>query len=237
VAQRWAGNQYGMVFHPRLGHEVLVDFEHGDPDRPIITGSLYNAINMPPYALPINMNRSGIKTQSLTGSKDDYNELYFDDKKGQEIINWRANHDFTQVTEKDDATTVVAGNHHTQILQGSSIWQAEKSIVFNVGTAKLEITSDGISINGQVIELSQHKMPAPNYDLFFHLKHNKTGKPMPNVGYKITLDDGQEFYGTSDESGHTQKVSSATVQQAKIEAPYYDNSTAGAGDGSDACGC
>lgn len=162
VAQRWAGNQYGMIFHPRLGHEVLVDFEHGDPDRPIIAGSLYNASNMPPYALPTNMNRSGIKTQSLTGSKDDYNELYFDDKKDQEIVNWRANHDFTQVTEKDDTTTVVTGNHHTQILQGSSIWRAEKRIVFNVGTAKLEITPDGISINGQLIELSQHKTPAPN---------------------------------------------------------------------------
>lgn len=60
---------------------------------------------------------------------------------------------------------------------------------------------------------------------------------MPNVGYKITLDDGREFYGTSDESGHTQKVSSGTVQQAKIEAPYYDNSATGAGGGSDACGC
>src|SRR6185503_10705429 len=60
VAQQWAGGQWGGVTIPRIGQEVVVDFIEGDPDRPIVTGRVYNADNMPPYALPANKTQSGL---------------------------------------------------------------------------------------------------------------------------------------------------------------------------------
>ena len=67
VAQPWAGKNWGFVAIPRIGHEVVVDFLEGDPDRPIIVGSVYNAENMPPYTLPDNKTQTGIKTRSSKG--------------------------------------------------------------------------------------------------------------------------------------------------------------------------
>ena len=85
VAQAWAGRQYGAFFLPRIGMEVLVNFIEGDPDRPILTGCLYNADNMPPYELPSEATKSTIKTNSSKGGGG-FNELRFEDKKGAEQI-------------------------------------------------------------------------------------------------------------------------------------------------------
>lgn len=75
------------------------------------------------------------------------------------------------------------------------------------------------------------------FDLFFHVKHDKTDKDMGNMPYKITLDDGREFKGVTDNNGHTEKVFSDSARIAKIEVPYHDDSAAHATIGSDACGC
>ena len=85
VGTLWAGKQWGSMFIPRIGHEVIVVFLEGDPDRPIIVGSVYNADTMPPYELPANKTRSGIKTDSSLGSGG-FNEIRFEDKKGSEQI-------------------------------------------------------------------------------------------------------------------------------------------------------
>ncbi len=87
VGQVWAGKQWGAQFLPRIGHEVIVDFLEGDPDRPIIIGSVYNGANKPPYELPANQTQSGIKTRSTkSGTRDNYNEIRFEDKKGSEQL-------------------------------------------------------------------------------------------------------------------------------------------------------
>jgi len=87
VSQPWAGKGWGAVALPRIGQEVIVDFLEGDPDRPIITGRVYNAEQMPPYELPANMTQSGIKSRSSKGgSGANCNELRFEDKKGQEQV-------------------------------------------------------------------------------------------------------------------------------------------------------
>jgi len=75
------------------------------------------------------------------------------------------------------------------------------------------------------------------YDLFFHAKYAKTGRNASNARYKITLDDGREFEGVTDENGHTEKVFSNSAQIAKIEVPYYDDSTTNTCNNSEPCGC
>jgi type VI secretion system secreted protein VgrG len=86
VAQAWAGRNFGAQFVPRLGQEVVVGFLEGDPDRPLILGSLYNYINQPPFPLPARNHLSGIKSHSPGGSEQQYNGLSFDDQKGKEIV-------------------------------------------------------------------------------------------------------------------------------------------------------
>src|SRR5690606_20708725 len=76
VSTPWAGKNWGMIAIPRVGSEVVVDFLEGDPDRPIITGMVYNADSMPPYLLPDNMTQSGIKTRSTQqGAAANFNEI------------------------------------------------------------------------------------------------------------------------------------------------------------------
>lgn len=85
VSQNWAGNRWGAFFLPRIGQEVIVDFLEGDPDRPIITGRVYNAEQMPPYELPAEMTKSTVKSYSSKGGEG-FNELRFEDKKGSEQV-------------------------------------------------------------------------------------------------------------------------------------------------------
>jgi type VI secretion system secreted protein VgrG len=85
VASSFAGGNYGCIFTPRIGQEVIVDFIEGDPDRPIITGRVYNASTMPPYPLPDEKTKSAIKTNSSLGGKG-FNEIRFEDAKGDEEI-------------------------------------------------------------------------------------------------------------------------------------------------------
>jgi type VI secretion system secreted protein VgrG len=102
VAQIWAGTNWGAHFWPRVGQEVVVDFLEGDPDRPLVTGSVYNATNMPPYDLPGNHTRSGIKSRSTKGGgASDYNEIRLEDKKGDEQVFLHAQKDMDVRVEND----------------------------------------------------------------------------------------------------------------------------------------
>src|SRR6266851_6934931 len=96
-----------MVQIPRIGQEVLVDFLEGDPDQPIIVGSVYNAEMMPPYKLPDKKTQSGIKSRStLKGQPDNFNELRFEDKKDSEEVYFHAEKDFNRVVENNDTLKV-----------------------------------------------------------------------------------------------------------------------------------
>jgi type VI secretion system secreted protein VgrG len=87
VGTPWAGKQWGMIHIPRIGQEVIVAFEEGDPDKPIAIAGVYNAEMMPPYSLPDNKTQSGIKSRSsLKGTPDNFNEIRFEDKKGSEQL-------------------------------------------------------------------------------------------------------------------------------------------------------
>jgi phage baseplate assembly protein gpV len=93
VANPWAGPGYGAYFWPRVGNEVMISYIDGDPDQPVVTGSLFNGDNMPPYALPSAKTMFGIKTLSSMGGGG-YNELRFNDQKGAEEIYMHAEKDW-----------------------------------------------------------------------------------------------------------------------------------------------
>ncbi|MET0068548.1 MAG: type VI secretion system tip protein TssI/VgrG [Candidatus Thiodiazotropha sp.] len=113
VAQVWAGKNWGAMHIPRIGQEVIVDFLEGDPDRPIVTGRVYNADQMPPYGLPANMTQSGIKSRSTKGgSGDNFNEIRFEDKKGSEQLYVHAEKNQDNIVENNETTSV--GNDRTE---------------------------------------------------------------------------------------------------------------------------
>lgn len=87
VASTWAGSNFGFVAVPRIGQEVLVQFLDGNPDRPLITGRVYNQDNMPPWDLPANKTQTGMLSRSSQGGGyENANALRFEDKKGQEEV-------------------------------------------------------------------------------------------------------------------------------------------------------
>jgi type VI secretion system secreted protein VgrG len=102
VSQAWAGKAWGSIHIPRIGQEVIVEFLEGDPDRPIITGRVYNAETTVPYTLPDNKTQSGIKSRStMKGGEENFNEIRFEDKKGSEEIYIHAEKDKKVIVEND----------------------------------------------------------------------------------------------------------------------------------------
>jgi type VI secretion system secreted protein VgrG len=110
VAQSWAGKRWGVMFLPRIGQEVIVDFLEGDPDRPIVTGRVYNGNAMPPYGLPGNATLSTLKSLSSKGGGG-FNEIRFEDKKGSEEIFIHAEKD-QHNRVKNDALEWVGRDRH-----------------------------------------------------------------------------------------------------------------------------
>jgi type VI secretion system secreted protein VgrG len=108
VSQNWAGKRWGAMFIPRVGQEVIVDFLEGDPDQPIITGRVYNGDAMPPYELPAEKTRSTIKSYSSKGGGG-FNEIRFEDKKGDEQVFIHAEKDF-DLRVKQDAREFAGGD-------------------------------------------------------------------------------------------------------------------------------
>src|SRR5687768_12742524 len=107
VSQPWAGKGWGGISIPRIGQEVIVDFIEGDPDRPIITGRVYNADQPVPYELPANKTQSGLKSRSSkSGTAENFNEIRMEDKKGSELFYLHAEKDKEEVVENDNDETI-----------------------------------------------------------------------------------------------------------------------------------
>ena len=111
VAQGWAGKSWGAMFIPRIGQEVVVSFLEGDPDRPLVTGCVYNGSQTVPYTLPDEQTKSTIKSNSSKGGGG-FNEIRFEDKKDSEEIFVHAQKDKNTVVENDAVTHV---KNHRQI--------------------------------------------------------------------------------------------------------------------------
>jgi len=132
VAQVWAGKKWGGMYVPRIGQEVIVDFLEGDPDRPIVTGRVYNGDNMPPYGLPDNKTMSVLKSNSSKGGGG-FNEIRLEDKKGEEQLFIHGEKDF-DLRVKNDRREFIGKDRHL-LVKNDRFDKIENS-------AHLEITSD-----------------------------------------------------------------------------------------------
>ena len=113
VSQLWAGKTWGGIHLPRIEQEVIVEFLEGDPDRPIVTGRVYNGDQTVPYDLPANKTQSGIKSRSsMDGTGANFNEIRFEDLKGEEQVYIHAELDQDNHVEHDETTFV--GNDRTE---------------------------------------------------------------------------------------------------------------------------
>jgi type VI secretion system secreted protein VgrG len=113
VTQGWAGAGYGLVALPRVGHEVLVAFLEGDPDNPIVVGSLHNAAAPGPYRLPEHKTRSVWRSASSPGA-DGYNEIMFEDKKGGELVHVQAERDLEKIVKRHECEST-GGNREVTV--------------------------------------------------------------------------------------------------------------------------
>jgi type VI secretion system secreted protein VgrG len=194
VSTSWAGKQWGIIHIPRIGQEVVVAFEEGNPDRPIIVGSVYNPDMMPPYALPANKSQSGIKSRSTEGGgADDFNELRFEDKMGSEQIFMHAQKDLVVEVENDrnetignaDTKIIDKGDYNELLKEGKYVLEIQKGdqeIDIDQGSQKTTISQGDCSLDVEMgkydiglgqgnmsIELDQGnlstKLSMGNYDL------------------------------------------------------------------------
>ncbi len=142
VAQPWAGKQFGMLALPRIGHEVVVDFLEGDPDRPLVVGSLYNADAMPPYKLPAHDSVSGWRSRSIgSETATDANELRFEDKAGSEYVLMQAQKHFYR-TVKDSEFDKIGKDAHRTIGQNAYVDIAKDLTQMIGGGVTAKVTGD-----------------------------------------------------------------------------------------------
>ncbi|BDH44616.1 hypothetical protein TUM12370_06600 [Salmonella enterica subsp. enterica serovar Choleraesuis] len=212
VATAWSGNGFGAQFIPRIGQEVIVSFIDGDPDKPLITGCVYNGANAVPYALPANQMQSGIKTQSEKG----FNELRFDDNNDAELLAMQAQKDF-QLTVLNDATTTVQHNEIINVKNDSTriVEDGDETVTVKKGnrTVKIEAGSDVLEVKDKrtvtvkgdqehLIDGNQTHKVNGNYIL------NVDGNLTIKVSGTLTLDSGKTL---TVKSGQDVKTSAASA--------------------------
>jgi type VI secretion system secreted protein VgrG len=177
VAQAWAGNNWGSIHIPRIGQEVVVSFLEGDPDRPLVTGRVYNEDMMPPYPLPDMQTQSGIMSRSTKeGTAELFNELRFEDKKDEEQIYFHAQKDFERIVEnndvlkvgsaeaddgsqtieiwKDRTAEIKTGNDSLKITAGERTVEAATKITLKVGGSTITIEPAKISLSSPEIAIT-----------------------------------------------------------------------------------
>ncbi|MBQ0930385.1 type VI secretion system tip protein VgrG [Ideonella sp. 4Y16] len=142
VSHPWASKNFGMIAIPRVGDEVVVEFLDGDPDRPLVTGRVYNAERMPPYELPAQKTVTGIRSRSTKqGGEANFNELRFDDLKGSEYVWFQAEKDYHQLVKNDAKITVK--NDRWDKVEKNVAQQIGENLTVDVGKkATLSIKED-----------------------------------------------------------------------------------------------
>jgi type VI secretion system secreted protein VgrG len=178
VSHPWAGKNFGMMAIPRIGQEVVVEFLEGDPDRPLITGRVYNAEQMPPWELPANKTQTGVLTRSSKGgSAANANAIRFEDLKGSEQLwihaeknqdievendetHW-VGHDRTKTIDHDETThvkhdrTETVDNNETITIHGmrTEVVDKDETITIHMNRTEVVDKEENITIHGGRTEL------------------------------------------------------------------------------------
>jgi type VI secretion system secreted protein VgrG len=147
IAQRWSGAQWGDIRIPRIGMEVIVEFLEGDPDQPLITGTVYNADNETPYPLPADKSITGVKSKSFGSG---YNEFILDDRDGDELVRLHAERDLLTEVKNDETRKV--GKHKKEDIGRTWIVEANEKIEFKVGTSTFTMTPKEITLKASFIK-------------------------------------------------------------------------------------
>ncbi|MCA9624069.1 MAG: type VI secretion system tip protein VgrG [Myxococcales bacterium] len=163
VSQPWSGTGFGGSNLPRIGQEVLVSFLSGDPDRPVITGRVYTAVNATPYRLPDNKTKSGWRSMSSPGGGG-FNELMFEDAKGSEQVYMQAERDMDTLVKHDqtltvrhDRTKVVDNDEQVEVGHDrSERVKNDESITIDHDRTELVQHDETITIGNDRTELVQH---------------------------------------------------------------------------------
>jgi type VI secretion system secreted protein VgrG len=217
VAQAWSGSNWGAIYIPRIGQEVVVRFLDGDPDRPVVTGALYNKDNKPPYDLPVNRTQSGIKSRSSKGgTANNFNELRFEDKKGSEELHTQAEKDMSTLVKHDQSLRVgvdrkievghnednTVGNDRT-LTVGSEVGTNKDVVVINGAHIKL--------VNGEVSQLfaNAYKREVAGQQEF---AVDKNKDEHVTLGYKLTTD--KKFQLNQGKTNMTFKNTNVTMNAA-----------------------
>ncbi len=189
VSQSMAGNRWGTMFLPRVGHEVVVDFIEGDPDRPIITGQVYHGNNMPPYPLPSAKTISTIKTETSPGGEG-FNEIRFEDKKGDEQLFIHAEKDQDNRIKNDLRTWI--GNEAHLIVKNDQMERTEGDKHLTVYGDQNEKVSGTVSLEaGMDMQEKVGMKHALDAGQEIHLKAGM--KVIIESGLQVTLKAGGNF--------------------------------------------
>jgi len=208
VSQPWAGGNWGAMWIPRIGQEVLVSFLEGDPDRPIITGRVYNDSQMPPYELPKYQTRSTFMSRSSQGGgASNYNELRFEDLAGKEQIFVNAEMDMDLRVEKDSREFIGANRHLIVTTNQQELIQTDKHL--HVKGNHLEKVEGDMSL--QVVGNQMEKVTGnKSLDVTGDQKESVTG----NVSLSVTGNQNESVTGSVSLSVTQGKMDSITMGYA-----------------------
>jgi type VI secretion system secreted protein VgrG len=191
VAETWAGKKWGTLFIPRIGQEAVVTFLDGDPDRPLIVGTVYNSQQTAPYTLPSEQTKSTLKSNSSKGGEG-FNEIRFEDKKDAEEIFIHAQRDLTlqvlnnqTATIKQDRTATVQEGHDTLVVD-----KGNRTVQVNAGNETHAVKGTrGLTVTGNETHTNQADFTqevAGNFTL--KVSGNITIEAQGSVAIKAGLD-------------------------------------------------
>jgi type VI secretion system secreted protein VgrG len=220
VSQGWAGKQWGALFLPRIGQEVVVSFLEGNPDRPLVTGSVYNAEQTLPYTLPDDQTKSTVKSNSSKGGGG-FNEIRFEDKKDSEEIYVHAQKDHKAEILHDQTTTI--GNDQTITVKNNrttTIQEKDETLIVDKGnrTVKVNTGNETHDVKGKrdvtVTDKETHTNKA-DYEITVsgNFKLKVTGDITIESSGKVSIKSGTTFTNEAG-TGLTNKAGTELLNQA-----------------------
>lgn len=209
VSSAWAGQGFGGMQIPRVGDEVVIDFINGDPDRPIITGRVYNEASMPPWELPAAATVMGFMTRSKDGHKDNASYLFFEDSPGRELIDLHSEKDMAVSVENDQSVSIDGSRittikkEQTDDVTGDASFHYHQKRTTNVDNGEHTTIQNGRTLKildgGDSVEVTSYRDTTING----RESHHVTGK------LTETYDQGQET--TIGAGGRTETIQDGVV--------------------------